>query len=127
MKMRIKGNSLRLRVGRSELARLGAGERVVETSRFGSSPDSTLGYSLKSEESISAVSVNYRPGWLEVLVPTESMSAWCGNEDVGIYALLNVGNGESLEVSVEKDYACLDRSAEDNEDAFANPHAGKAC
>jgi hypothetical protein len=127
MKLKIKGNSLRLRVTRSELARLGAGEHVVETSRLGPSPDSTLSFSLRSEESAAEVTVNYRLGQIEVLVPTENMNAWCGNDEVGIYALLNVGNGESLEVSVEKDFACLDRTAEDNEDTFANPHAGKAC
>jgi hypothetical protein len=127
MKMRIKGNSLRLRVTRSELARLGAGECVVETSRLGPLPDSTLSYSVKSEESAAEMTLSYQAGQIKVLVPAEEMHAWCGNDEVGIYALLNVGNGESLEVSVEKDYACLDRSAEDNEDTFANPHAGKAC
>ncbi|MGD0734543.1 MAG: hypothetical protein ABR976_05320 [Terracidiphilus sp.] len=125
--MRIKGNSLRLRVSRSELARLEAGERVVELTRLGPSPDSVLSYSLKGEESAAEVSLNYQSGRIGVVLPGAGLHAWSGSDEVGIYAMLKVGNGESLEVAVEKDYACLDRSAADNEDTFANPHAGKAC
>jgi hypothetical protein len=127
MKMRIKGNSLRLRVSRSELARLEAGECVAELTRLGSTPDGVLSYSLQGDESAAGVTVNYRPGRIEVLLPIAGLRAWSGSDEVGIYASLNVGNGESMEFSVEKDYACLDRGAEDNEDTFANPHAGKVC
>jgi hypothetical protein len=35
MKLRIKGNSMRLRVSRSEVTRLLAGDRLEETIRFG--------------------------------------------------------------------------------------------
>jgi hypothetical protein len=38
-----------------------------------------------------------------------------------------MGPAGSLEIVVENDFACLDRSDEDNSDAFANPHAGAAC
>ena len=40
---------------------------------------------------------------------------------------LDMGSAGSLEVVVEKDFACLDRSDEDNSDSFANPHAGATC
>jgi hypothetical protein len=127
MKMRIKGNSLRLRVARSELARLEAGECVAELTRLGPSQDDVLSYSLKGDETAAEVTVNYESGRIAVLLPVAGLRAWAGSDEVGIHALLNVGDGNSLEVSVEKDYACLDRGAEDNEDTFANPHAGKAC
>jgi hypothetical protein len=99
----------------------------VELTRLGPSPDNVLSYSLKSGESAAEVTLNYQPGRIEVLLPIAALRAWSGGDEVGIYVLLNVGNGESLEVAVEKDYACLDRSAEDNEDTFANPHAGTVC
>jgi hypothetical protein len=127
MKMRIKGNSLRLRITRSELARLDAGECVVETTKLSAAQNGTLSYSLKGDASVDEMTVNYQPGRIDVLVPVAEMRAWCGNDEVGVYAVLDVGDGESLEFSVEKDYACLDRSVEDNEDTFANPRAGKAC
>jgi hypothetical protein len=33
----------------------------------------------------------------------------------------------NLEVAIEKDFACLDLSDQDNEDTFSNPMAGKSC
>jgi len=127
MKLRMKGNSLRLRITRSELARLGAGEHVEESIRLGPSSESTLRYSLTSDASAKQVAVSYRARRIAVDVPVADLQAWCENDEVGIYAMLDRGEGESLEVAVEKDYACLDRSAEDNADAFTNPRAGKAC
>jgi hypothetical protein len=38
-----------------------------------------------------------------------------------------MGPAGSLEVVVEKDFACLDRSDEGNSDNFANPLAGAVC
>ena len=47
--------------------------------------------------------------------------------EVGVYTTLDMGSAGSLEVAVEKDFACLDRSDEDNCDTFANPHLGATC
>jgi len=33
----------------------------------------------------------------------------------------------SLALLIEKDFACLDRSEEDNEDTFPNPNTGTKC
>jgi hypothetical protein len=127
MKMRMKGNSLRLRMTRSELSQLAAGECVEESTRLGPLPASTLRYSLTSDPSAAETAVSFLGAQIAVVIPKARMRALCENGEVGIYASLDLGDGESLEVAVEKDYACLDRSAEDNEDTFANPHAGKAC
>jgi len=127
MKLRIKGNSVRLRVTRSELARLGAGEAVAETTHFGPSAGSVLAYSLASDASISRISVSFACGQIQVRIPVLLVREWCESDMVGIHELLDVGCSERLEISVEKDYACLDRSAKDNEDAFENPRAAKAC
>jgi hypothetical protein len=127
MKLRMKGNSLRLRIARSELARLGAGGLVDDSTRLGPFPEGWLRYSLSSDASVTGIAVSFLDGHIAVVIPRDQIRKWRESNEVGIYAVLDVGNGESLEVAVEKDYACLDRSAEDNEDTFANPHAGKAC
>lgn len=127
MKLRMKGNSLRIRIARSELARLGAGECVEEVTRLGSSRENALRYSLTGDQSAAQIAVSFLAGHISVLIPAEQIRVWCENEQVGLYAVLDWGAGESLEVAVEKDYACLDRKAEDNEDTFANPRAGRAC
>lgn len=42
---------------------------------------------------------------------------------LNVYSTLDIGAAGSLAVMVEKDFACLDRSDQENSDAFANPQA----
>lgn len=127
MKLRIKGNSLRLRITRSELARLLGGEEIEETIHFGPSPEAQLSYALVSRQQSAPVSVNYSLPKLTVTLSQEQAKHWSNESEVGIYASLENGAAGSLEVIVEKDFACLDRGEEDNADTFANPHAGQVC
>ena len=48
MKLRIKGNSLRLRVSRSEFTRFLSQSRIEETIHFGPGPEAKLTYGLES-------------------------------------------------------------------------------
>jgi hypothetical protein len=59
MKLRIKGNSLRLRESRSEGTRLLKGERVEETIHFTSQVIPKLTYALERESSVVAPTVRY--------------------------------------------------------------------
>jgi hypothetical protein len=127
MKLRIKGNSLRLRVSRSELARFQAGGRIAETIHFTAAPEATLTYALESALTPSPVSVRYGPREVTVILSKDRARIWGGQSEVGVYTTLDMGPPGSLEVVVEKDFACLDRSDEDNSDTFANPLAGATC
>jgi hypothetical protein len=127
VKLRIKGNSLRLRVSRSELARLLAGDRIEETLYFNRSTEARLTYALESTPAVPQVGVCYVPHEITVLLPEAQMRAWSGDSQVGVYASIDTGNAETLEISVEKDFACLDGSDEENLDTFANPQAARAC
>ena len=127
MKLRIKGNSLRLRVSRSELAQFQAGGRIEETIRFTADPEATLTYALESALRSSPVSVRYGSREVTVILSEDRARIWAAQNEVGVYTTLDMGPAGSLEVAVEKDFACLDRSDEDNSDTFANPHAGATC
>jgi hypothetical protein len=127
MKLRIKGNSLRLRVSRSELARFQAGGRIEETIRFTAAPEATLTYALESALSSSPVSVRYGSREVTVILSQDRARIWGAEDEVGVYTTLDMGPAGSLEVVVEKDFACLDRSDEDNSDTFSNPLAGATC
>jgi hypothetical protein len=127
MKLRIKGNSLRLRVSRSELARFLAGEQVVETIRFAAVPEAKLTYALERGTQASAARVLYRAQEVTVLLSEEQVKAWAQDEQVGVYTLVDIAPEGLLELIVEKDFACLDGSDEDNKDTFANPLMGSAC
>ena len=126
MKLRIKGNSLRLRVSRSELARYQAEGRIEETIHFTAALEATLTYALESATGPSPVSIRYEPGEVTVILSKDRASIWGAQNEIGVYTTLDMGPAGSLEVVVEKDFACLDRSDEDNSDTFANPH-GATC
>jgi hypothetical protein len=127
MKLRIKGNSLRLRVSRSELAQFQAEGRIEETIHFAAAPEATLTYALESALRSSPVSVRYGSREVTVILSQDRARIWEAQNEVGVYTTLDMGPAGSLEVVVEKDFACLDRSDEDNSDTFANPLAGATC
>jgi hypothetical protein len=127
MKLRLKGNSLRLRVTRSELATLQTGERIQENSLFPANPPASLGYALQVGLHNEPVHVVFASQQIIVSLSQNQLASWSGEHQVGIYASLPVAEGTVLEVAIEKDFACLDLSDEDNTDTFANPMAGKAC
>jgi hypothetical protein len=58
-----------------------------------------------------------------VQVPAEMARNWAETDAVGISGEVDLGVRGVLSVLVEKDFACLDQSAENNEDTFPNPLA----
>jgi len=127
MKLRIKGNTLRVRVSRSEVARLLAGDRLEETIHFSPEPVAKFTYALQQEQSLSRPAVQYTENRVAILVPVEEVKTWGTTDQVGIAENISLGNLGSLGLLVEKDFACLDRSERDSVDAFPNPHKGTVC
>jgi hypothetical protein len=125
MKIRIKGDSLRLRVSRSEVERLLSGRRVAETIHFGTDEGAKLTYSLETANQSSPVSIRYEPQRVTVSLSEAQAVRWGRELEVGVYSTLILNSSISLEVIIEKDFACLDRSEKENEDTFTNPHAGE--
>jgi hypothetical protein len=127
MKLRIKGNSLRLRVSRSEVASVLKGERVEETIHFAPQAAARLTYALEREASVTMPTVRYKAAEITVLIPADQAISWCLTDQVGIVENISLGSQGSLDLIIEKDFACLDGSDEDNQDTFANPNAGATC
>ena len=127
MKLRIMGDSIRLRVSRSELDRFLQGERIEDTIHFSSEPDAKLTYALENAAFGASTRVHYSIGHITVLLSKDHVRTWSGTSQVGIYTSAEIGSENSLELVIEKDYACLDRSDEDKTDTFENPHAGGIC
>jgi hypothetical protein len=127
MKLRIKGDSLRLRVSRSELDRFLRGERIEDTIHFSSEPEAKLTYSLENAAYDASTGIRYSAGHVTVLLSKDHVGTWSGNDQVGIYTSVGIGSENSLQLVIEKDFACLDRNDEENTDTFENPHAGTIC
>lgn len=126
MKLRIKGDSLRFRIARSEVARLAEEGRIEETVHFGAEESARLTYAVERTNQSEAVRVRYRQGELCVLLSEKAADEWIRGEEVGIYGSIAFGQG-ALELSIEKDFACLDRSDADNVDTFPHPRQSSIC
>jgi hypothetical protein len=127
MKVRIKGNSLRLRISRSEVARLLEGDCLEETIHFAPDACARFTYALQQDRLIDKPTVQYTENRATVMIPVDQANAWGITDQVGIAEDISLGNLGSLALLIEKDFACLDRSDEDDHDAFPNPNAGAAC
>jgi hypothetical protein len=115
MKLRINDRSVRLRLLRSEVERLGATGEVRAAIRF---PNGTsLQYRLAASE-VTAPDVRFTGDTLDVLVPTGEAAAWTGGTQVGIY-----GSAGGLDVIVEKDFRRSSAASPDDEDRYPNPRA----
>ena len=124
MKLRIKGNSLRFRVARSELETLLKDGRVEEAICLGPEEESHLSYALEHNVRTKSVTVRFDPPALSVALPTSEVERWVDSDRVGIYATLDLGPRGTLDLIIEKDFACLHATDEENRDAFPNPNFG---
>jgi hypothetical protein len=122
MKLRIKGNSLRLRITPSEVRRLPRDGVIREHLQLTADPKDRLTYAITSSQSGATTIVTYYPGNITVNVPVAQLTYWASGDEVGVYADVTLGDGQTLSVTIEKDFACLDRSDADNEDTFPNPN-----
>jgi hypothetical protein len=127
MKLRINGNSIRLRLLRSEVTQFIEAGRVEQTIHFASDDQAFLIYGLEHESGLTDVEVRHKPSEVTVVVPKQQATSWAETDQIGIYSAVDLGRHGNLEVIVEKDFACLDLSDADNHDTFPNPQIDAAC
>ena len=126
MKMRIRGNTLRLRVTRSELQALASVGRIGEVISFGAGR--ALGYSLESDASVRTLHARYTADAITVGVSPALVRQWAETDLVTLEEHQPLDGDQTLRIVVEKDFACLvARAGEDDSDAFANPREGETC
>ena len=118
MKLRIRGNTLRLRLLRSEVSELEKKGVISEAISFGAS--SQLVYSIKTDD-VEEIGATFEANTIVVTIPTTKAREWFGTELVGLEAEEQKGE-DKLGILVEKDFVCLTRTDDpDNLDAYPNP------
>lgn len=126
MKLRIRGNSMRMRLKRGEVDRLAAGTCIVEETHF---PGAVLTYRLDVSES-NGFSASFDNGTLLVSLPKSKVLDWARTDEVSLFAEQKVPGSDSLSLLIEKDFSCLEpghhRDCEDDEDTFPHPSAQSA-
>ena len=120
MKLRIRGNSIRLRLEQAEVKQLVETGKVEETVIFPSAQRFVYTLALDPAEQYKA---DFTGGTITVYLPYAAGQKWAKGEDVGIYAEV-ASEGLPLKLIIEKDFQCLHkRPDEDESGMFANPHA----
>ncbi|HTD15422.1 MAG TPA: hypothetical protein VK673_09595 [Chthoniobacterales bacterium] len=125
MKLRLEFNSIRFRLKRSEVEQFARTGRVEEKITFGSGDDKTFRYLLESADSVSSPSATLTPHTIIVQVPPEAVTRWASSDQTGIESEQLVDHQTSLRILIEKDFACIDGTDEQNADTFPNPLAGR--
>jgi len=121
MKLRIKGDSLRIRVTQGELRDFLSQGRVEERIHFGAGR--ALAYRLAMDRGAAQLTAHFDRDVIEVRIPEKAAREW---SDTNLVTLENTQSqdGADLKIFVEKDFACLQpRPGEDESDHFPHPNA----
>lgn len=124
MKLRIRDNSIRLRLTQSEVDAIGSvGEIRARVSFPGGE---AFDYVLESSDATPAATARFSDGALTVCLPRSEVQSWATTEQVSIAGEEMLANGAPLKILVEKDFACLSpREGEDESDMFPHPQQGQ--
>jgi hypothetical protein len=119
MKLRLRANSLRLRLTRTEVSAFGTAGKVEEIVNFGRKGQKRLVYALERSSNGDEVAATFDNDRVCVYIPREKAHEWVSTDLVGIQASQN-----ELTILIEKDFACAQpRIGEDESDMFANPNS----
>jgi hypothetical protein len=122
MKLRIRGDSVRLRLSQSETAQLA--ERGSVSDAIGFAAGNELEYRIEMA-AVASIVTAFDGGRIVVTVPEPLLRTWLEPAEVSISAELELEPGRRLRILIEKDFACLaPREGEDDSDSFPNPGAG---
>jgi hypothetical protein len=112
MKIRIKGNSLRYRLTKTDVENFDRDGYLEETSHFGTQ---TFKYALQ-RSTRDALSANFCNNTITMYMPAAMALEWTSTDRVGYE-----NNSSQMYLLIEKDFKCLDNVAEDQSDNYPNP------
>jgi hypothetical protein len=112
MKLRLEGNSIRLRVRKSDLIKLQKEGAIKETLLFPN--NKSFNYQLMTDNNADSINAELSTEGMTVLIPLSIATTWLNSDAVGLEQTLNSG----LFILIEKDFPCTDRPWEDTSDTF---------
>lgn len=117
MKIRIKGNTVRYRLSKSEVRQLKEKGFVEEYTRF---PTNTFCYKLMTKKGIENLEAEFLFQAITMFIPENEAKIWYDSDRITYKNTF-----EELTLILEKDFVCLDHSDEDQSDNYENPN--KSC
>jgi hypothetical protein len=121
MKLRIKGNSIRYRLTKTDIDTFGENGYLEERTEIGMD---TFVYALQRSDEVS-LSAKLEQNKIVLFMPKSMANEWVSTEKVGYDIRINQPNGAELYLLLEKDFKCLDETIEDQSDNYDNPLMNK--
>lgn len=120
MKLRIKGNSIRIRLTKTEVATFASTGYWEERTQFG---NTELIYAIERNVQATELSAKMEGTKITLLIPEATANNWTGSDEVGFQNQYKLPAGGELFLLIEKDFVCLDNTFEDQSDNYPNPNA----
>ena len=123
MKLRIKDNSIRLRLTQTEVEQIGNGDQIHNNLNF---PGGERVSYLLVGSAVENPEIDYKDNRISISVPTEILTIWANSNEVSLLYELSLDHDNVLKLLIEKDFACLTpREDEDESDLFPHPEQGE--
>ncbi|MDC6389232.1 hypothetical protein PP182_11110 [Maribacter sp. PR1] len=118
MKIRIKGNTVRYRLTKSEVETLAQTGYYKEETPF---VGKTFMYAIKADPDTPELNVDFVNDTITMYLNEHKAVAWANNEIIGYNLEIKMAKGTTLSLLLEKDFVCMDNRAEDQSDNYPNP------
>lgn len=113
MKIRIKDNTVRIRLTKSEVASLSENGRIISKTEF-LNKDFVYGIEILYQEGLS---ISFEDEEMMVQMPKSYVEEWVNTDRVTFEETHN-----KILILLEKDFVCIDRPEEDQSDNYPNPN-----
>jgi hypothetical protein len=121
MKLRLHAQTLRLRLSPQDVDAIVGGADLQQSIPI--DPDSATLSWVISLSDVPTLQIRQVDNQLQFLIPRLDGIAWAADDSaVGLYAQQRAPDGSTLDIAIEKDWACVQPSAEEDEsDTYPRP------
>ncbi len=125
MKLRIRGDSIRVRLDRKDIEKLVKTGRIEDAVHFG--PGRAFSYAVEARATPrERPEASYEDGAIIVRIDPSDVAGWLASDRVGFENRQAVEGG-TIRVLLEKDFACVDRPPGEEDDTHAFPNPALKC
>lgn len=123
MKIRIKGNSIRYRLSKTDISNFEKDGFIEEKTVFLNGI--ALIYRLEKSKGILNLEASFSGNRICIFVPEKIAEEWTTTDAVSFESKMDIGDKQELLLLIEKDFVCIDHTLEDQSDNYPNPN--KVC
>ena len=120
MKIRLTKNSIRFRLKQPEVLHFEKTGFITERIEFGADEEDQISFCLKRFDG-KELMIEKEKNSVTVSIPERLFHQWTDTDLVGLEEQLNTDKGKAISVLIEKDFACLDATEEENAGSYPNP------